>query len=29
MNVKAGKNQEIKGVPSEPDKDWVVLLQKK
>jgi len=28
-NVKAGKNQEIKGAPSEPEKDWVVLLRKK
>lgn len=27
--VQAGKIQEIKGAPSEPEKDWVVLLRKK
>jgi len=29
MNIMAGKTQEIKGAPSEPEKDWVVLLRKK
>ncbi len=29
INIKAGKTQEIKGAPSEPEKDWVVLLHKK
>jgi hypothetical protein len=29
MNLKAGKTQEIKGSPSEPEKDWVVLLTRK
>jgi hypothetical protein len=29
MNLKAGKTQEIKGSPSEPEKDWVVLLRNK
>jgi hypothetical protein len=29
INVKAGKIREIKGAPSESEKDWVVLLRKK
>ncbi len=29
MNLKAGKTQEIKGSPSEPEKDCVVLLRNK
>jgi hypothetical protein len=27
--IQGGSIREIKGAPSEPEKDWVVLLQKK